>query len=251
MRARIRSSPSRPASIELGAAITSLEVAQAARHEAKNYVHGVQERLVVIGNLCHNPTKKDLDRLRQHLLSLSDDLMKIDHSLQKIKNVPGVTDISWNNWFGGVYIDEKNFFPQFAIDAESYFRLYPEFVMVPEEKAAFMADRTGAVVGESLAAIRHRGNTELHRAPRPIPGRQHGAVVKLPVHVGRVVSVQHRGGAAAVTVRLQRPEDAVAVDGRHEAAALEPRYARCTSGSPWISLGAPRAMMRPKSSTLM
>jgi GAF domain-containing protein len=72
---------------QLGAAITSLEVAQAARHEAKNYVHGVQERLVVISNLCHNPTKKDLDRLRQHLLSLSDDLMKIDHSLQKIKNV--------------------------------------------------------------------------------------------------------------------------------------------------------------------
>jgi signal transduction histidine kinase len=72
---------------QLGAAITSLEVAQAARHEAKNYVHGIQERLVVIGTLCANPTKKDLERLRQHVHALSDDAIKIDHSLQKIKNV--------------------------------------------------------------------------------------------------------------------------------------------------------------------
>src|SRR5262245_9615196 len=32
---------------------------------------------------------------------------------QKIRQVPGVTRVAWANWFGGVYISERNFFPQF------------------------------------------------------------------------------------------------------------------------------------------
>ena len=36
---------------------------------------------------------------------------------------------SWANWFGGVYITERNFFPQFAIDAPTYLDMYPEFVL--------------------------------------------------------------------------------------------------------------------------
>src|SRR6266567_1931363 len=39
---------------------------------------------------------------------------------QKIRQIPGVTAVSWANWFGGVYITERNFFPQFAIDPPSY-----------------------------------------------------------------------------------------------------------------------------------
>src|SRR5260370_33516845 len=35
---------------------------------------------------------------------------------EKIRQVPGVQSVSWANWFGGVYISERNFFPQFAID---------------------------------------------------------------------------------------------------------------------------------------
>jgi putative ABC transport system permease protein len=70
---------------------------------------------------------------------------------QKIRQVPGVTAVSWANWFGGVYITERNFFPQFAIDAATYLDMYPEFVMKPEEKKAFLVDRRGAVVGRKLA----------------------------------------------------------------------------------------------------
>jgi len=70
---------------------------------------------------------------------------------EKIRRVPGVTAVSWANWFGGVYITERNFFPQFAVDAASYFDMYPEFVLQPAEKKAFLVDRKGAVVGRKLA----------------------------------------------------------------------------------------------------
>jgi putative ABC transport system permease protein len=70
---------------------------------------------------------------------------------QKIRQVPGVARVSWANWFGGVYITERNFFPQFAIDVESYLDIYPEFLIAPEERKAFVTDRTGALVGRKLA----------------------------------------------------------------------------------------------------
>ena len=51
---------------------------------------------------------------------------------QKIRQVPGITGVAWANWFGGVYVSERNFFPQFAISVPSYLDLYPEFVL-PDE----------------------------------------------------------------------------------------------------------------------
>ncbi len=51
-----------------------------------------------------------------------------------IKGTPGVRDLTWANWFGGIYKDPKNFFGQFAIDPESYLRMYPEVILSPEEK---------------------------------------------------------------------------------------------------------------------
>ena len=40
--------------------------------------------------------------------------------------IPGVKYITHNNWFGGVYKDEKNFFPQFVIDPENQRQVIPE-----------------------------------------------------------------------------------------------------------------------------
>ena len=72
--------------------------------------------------------------------------------LTKIKQIPGVTDVTYANWFGGVYIDEKNFFPQIAIDAKSFFDLYPEIVYSAEDqKAAFMRERKACIAGRKLA----------------------------------------------------------------------------------------------------
>ena len=63
---------------------------------------------------------------------------------EKIRQVPGVRAVSWANWFGGVYISERNFFPQFAIDAPTYLDMYPEFILSPAERKAFLTDRQGA-----------------------------------------------------------------------------------------------------------
>jgi putative ABC transport system permease protein len=70
---------------------------------------------------------------------------------QKIRQVPGVSAVSWANWFGGVYITERNFFPQFAVDAATYLDMYPEYQLKAEERKAFLVDRRGAVVGRKLA----------------------------------------------------------------------------------------------------
>jgi putative ABC transport system permease protein len=70
---------------------------------------------------------------------------------QKIRQVDGVTSVSWANWFGGVYITERNFFPQFAIDPQSYLAMYPEYVLPPDQRRAFVNDRQGAIAGRKLA----------------------------------------------------------------------------------------------------
>ncbi len=70
---------------------------------------------------------------------------------ERIRQVPGVVDVSTMNWFGGIYISEKNFFPNFAVEPESFLRIYPEFVLDPADKKAFLADRQGAVAGRKLA----------------------------------------------------------------------------------------------------
>jgi putative ABC transport system permease protein len=69
---------------------------------------------------------------------------------QKIRQVDGVTGVGWANWFGGVYVNERNFFAQFAI-SESYLDLYPEFVLSDDQRRAFLADRVGAIAGRKLA----------------------------------------------------------------------------------------------------
>jgi putative ABC transport system permease protein len=71
---------------------------------------------------------------------------------EKIRQVEGVKQVSYGNWFGGIYINEKNFFPNFCVEPDTYFTLYPEFVLDAKEKKAFLADRKGCVVGRKLAA---------------------------------------------------------------------------------------------------
>lgn len=69
----------------------------------------------------------------------------------RIRQVDGVSEVSWGNWFGGIYIDEKNFFANFAVDARTYFDLYREYVIPDDQRMAFMRDRKGFVAGRKLA----------------------------------------------------------------------------------------------------
>jgi putative ABC transport system permease protein len=75
------------------------------------------------------------------------------HYREKIRSVEGVKAVATANWFGGVYQDPKNFFPQFAVDAVPYFAMYPEFVVPPDQFRDFLRDRKGAIVGQRLADI--------------------------------------------------------------------------------------------------
>ena len=68
----------------------------------------------------------------------------------KIRAVEGVTGAASANWFGGIYQDPKNFFPQFAISA-NYLDLYPEFLISDAERIAFQRDRKACLVGRKLA----------------------------------------------------------------------------------------------------
>jgi putative ABC transport system permease protein len=69
----------------------------------------------------------------------------------RLLRMPGVTQVTFANWFGGVYQDEKNFFAQFAIDREHYRQMFPEFVIADDQWRDFLGDKEGAVVGEALA----------------------------------------------------------------------------------------------------
>ena len=71
--------------------------------------------------------------------------------LGRIAAVDGVADISHMSWFGGIYQDPRNFFAQFAVDPESYLRLYPEIVLSDEERESWLRNRTGAIVGRVTA----------------------------------------------------------------------------------------------------
>ena len=68
----------------------------------------------------------------------------------QIEAVPGVRKVTYAMWFGGIYRDPKNFFPNFSV-ADNYFDVYTDFVVPPAQLKAFRENRTGAVVGEALA----------------------------------------------------------------------------------------------------
>lgn len=70
---------------------------------------------------------------------------------EKIRQVPGVKEVGYSDWFGGVYKEEKNFFPNFATDAKTALELFPEFIVPEAQKNAFLRDRKGAVVGIKTA----------------------------------------------------------------------------------------------------
>jgi putative ABC transport system permease protein len=69
---------------------------------------------------------------------------------EKIRQTTGVKTASYGTWFGGVYIEEKNFFPNFAVEPQTFLDLYPEYVLSPQAREAFFKDRKGFVAGRKL-----------------------------------------------------------------------------------------------------
>ena len=70
---------------------------------------------------------------------------------ERLRATEGVTLVTHNSWFGGVYQDPSNFFAQIVVDPEPFMTLYPEYKLPPEQFKAWLADRQGAIVGVDLA----------------------------------------------------------------------------------------------------
>lgn len=68
----------------------------------------------------------------------------------RMERIEGVDNAAHSTWFGGIYQEPKNFFAQMPIVPEELFDMYPEFVISDEHKAAWLENRTGALVGRGL-----------------------------------------------------------------------------------------------------
>jgi putative ABC transport system permease protein len=97
--------------------------------------------------LTNPPSSQDsaLRIITRHRVSLANVLP--ERYQNRIRQVPGVEAVSKFTWFGGVYQDEKNFFPQFAVEADRIFRIFTEAKVDPLQVDAFIKERTACIVG--------------------------------------------------------------------------------------------------------
>jgi putative ABC transport system permease protein len=69
----------------------------------------------------------------------------------QIAKIPGVEMVTYLNWFQGVYIDKNQFFARMAVDPETLFEIYPEFLLDNEQLTTFKRERNSCVIGADLA----------------------------------------------------------------------------------------------------
>jgi putative ABC transport system permease protein len=69
----------------------------------------------------------------------------------RMLRIPGVAAAVHQTWFGGIYQDPKNFFMQCPVEPEEFMAMFPEFRLPPEQMKAWLATRTGAIVGRNTA----------------------------------------------------------------------------------------------------
>lgn len=68
--------------------------------------------------------------------------------LNRVRAIDGIRVATSLNWFGGVYQEDRNQLPVMTVDPETFFAVYPEYQLPPDQQAAFLNDRTAAIVGE-------------------------------------------------------------------------------------------------------
>jgi putative ABC transport system permease protein len=69
----------------------------------------------------------------------------------RIERIPGVDDAIQQAWFGGLYDKKATQWAQIAVNANEFFAMYPEFILPPDQKEAFLKTRTAAIVGRKTA----------------------------------------------------------------------------------------------------
>jgi putative ABC transport system permease protein len=71
--------------------------------------------------------------------------------LTRVRSLEGVKIATQNSWFGGIYQDDKNQLVTIAVDPETFLQVYPEYKLPDDQRAAWIADRTGVIVGTGIA----------------------------------------------------------------------------------------------------
>jgi len=69
----------------------------------------------------------------------------------RIAKVPGVNKVTYAIWFSGVYIDKNQFFARLGVDSETFFDVYPEFLVDKEQFEVFKRERNAAIIGIDIA----------------------------------------------------------------------------------------------------
>jgi len=73
----------------------------------------------------------------------------------RIAKLPGVRNVTHLNWFAGIYQDQRNSFPQFAIDTQTHREVFPDYLIPDDQWNAFLKDRQGAIAGAQTAERFH------------------------------------------------------------------------------------------------
>jgi len=73
----------------------------------------------------------------------------------RMLRIPGVAAATHQTWFGGIYQEPKNFFMQNPVVPEEFMKMFPEFILPPDQMKAWLATRTGAIVGRNTAERFH------------------------------------------------------------------------------------------------
>lgn len=155
---------------------------------------------------------------------------------ERIKGIDGVKSIAATNWFFGFLgstPDYKNFFANFAIDAQEYLDMYPEYILTPEERKAFLEDQRGCIVGPDTAAkfgwkvgdtFQLESVIPPYRVGHPFEFVIHGIYkvdnARYPGTDGRIMffhwkyldeSTNHRAGVGTYAVEINDPSKAAQV----------------------------------------
>ena len=90
----------------------------------------------------------------------------------RMERIPGVALEAPQTWIGGIYQDPKNFFMQCPVEPVEFMKMFPEFLLPPEQMKAWLATRTGAIVGRNTADRFHWKIGDKVPIQSPIWGRR-------------------------------------------------------------------------------
>ncbi|MBZ5589743.1 MAG: FtsX-like permease family protein [Acidobacteriia bacterium] len=106
--------------------------------------------IAIRGAMNHGEEAARADRLVVINRASITRMLPISHN-ERLARIPGVKAVVHATWFGGVYKDERNSFPQYAVDPEGLRAVYPDYLVPEAQWSEFIRDRQGCIAGEVTA----------------------------------------------------------------------------------------------------